>query len=376
MTANKTYGPSVLAVNFTGSTSYDPEGGSLTYLWNFGDNTTSTVANPPTHNFTAPANAPTKFVVKLTVTDNQGDASTDSIIISVNNTPPVVNITSPVKNSTYTLGLDTLYSCTASVTDAEHTPGQLKYTWQSILRHNNHQHPEPLDTNRITSTVISRIGCNGDTYYWLIKLTVTDAAGLSGSDSSKIFPPCANGSLPLVLRKFSVTQQGNENIVKWVTEMAMQIRNFEVERSTDGRNFFTINRQDAKNSMGINEYSFVDNSFPPGVNYYRLKMIEIGSMIRYSVIVKTGSQIKEGLDISPNPVVGNFSVRYNAIENGSVAIRISDISGREVATINENVNKGQNIIYIQNMPAWTAGMYVITVQQGSDIQQGKLIKAE
>jgi PKD repeat protein len=376
MTANKTYGPSVLAVNFTGSTSYDPEGGSLTYLWKFGDNTTSTVANPPTHNFTAPANTPTKFVVKLTVTDNQGDASTDSIIISVNNTPPVVNITSPVKNSTYTLGLDTLYSCTATVTDAEHTPGQLKYTWQSILRHNNHQHPEPLDTNRITSTVISRIGCNGDTYYWLIKLTVTDAAGLSGSDSSKIFPPCANGSLPLVLRKFSVTQQGNENIVKWVTEMAMQIRNFEVERSTDGRNFFTINRQDAKNSMGINEYSFVDNSFPPGVNYYRLKMIEIGSMIRYSVLVKTGSQIKEGLDISPNPVVGNFSVRYNAIENGSVAIRISDISGREVATINENVNKGQNIIYIQNMPAWTAGMYVITVQQGSDIQQGKLIKAE
>ncbi len=376
MSSDKTYGPTALAVNFTGNTSYDPEGGNITYLWKFGDNTTSTAANP-SHTFTAPASTPTRFAVKLTVTDNQGGASTDSIIISVNNTPPVVNITSPVKNSTYTLGPDTLYACTAAVTDAEHLPSQLKYVWQSFLRHNNHQHPEPIDTNRITSTVISRIGCNGDTYYWFIKLTVTDAAGLSTTDSSKIYPPCAEGALPLVLKKFSVTQQGNDNLVKWVTETAYQIKYFEVERGIDGRNFFSINRQAAMNTSDIHEYSFSDNSFLPGVNYYRLKMIEVGDVIRYSVIIRTGSKIKaEGLEISPNPIVGNFSVRYNATENGPVIIRIVDISGREVTVVHESVNRGQNIIYLQNLPSWSPGMYLLTVQQDNNIQQGKLIKAE
>ena len=98
MTSDKTFGPSVLDVNFTGNTSSDPDGTIAGYAWNFGDGGTSTSANP-SHNFTAPANTPTKYVVKLTVTDNLGASSLDSIIISVNNTPPVVNITSPVKNS-------------------------------------------------------------------------------------------------------------------------------------------------------------------------------------------------------------------------------------------------------------------------------------
>jgi hypothetical protein len=129
--------------------------------------------------------------------------------------------------------------------------------------------------------------------------------------------------------------------------------------------------------MGTNDYSFPDNSFPAGVNYYRLKMIEIGDVVRYSAIVKISAEIKnESLVVSPNPVVANFSVTYNAIANGLVIIRISDISGRLVSTVHETVNRGQNLIYLQNQPAWKPGMYLVTVQQGNDIQQGKLVKTE
>ena len=204
MTSDKTFGPSVLPVNFTGNTSSDPDGTIAGYAWNFGDGATSTSANP-SHNFTAPANTPTKYVVKLTVTDNLGASSLDSIIISVNNTPPVVNITSPVKNSLYKVGPDTVYTLSATVTDAEQNTAGLKYEWQTILRHNSHAHPEGINTAISPTTTISRIGCNGDTYYWLIRLTVTDAAGLSAVDSSKIFPDCSPGidSIPPVVSAVS-----------------------------------------------------------------------------------------------------------------------------------------------------------------------------
>lgn len=100
--------PSPLSVNFTGGNSYDvsPGGSVVSYAWNFGGGSpaTSTVANPGNIVFTDNTGNPKKFVVKLTVTDNGGATHTDSIIVSVNNTPPVVNITSPIKNSLYKAG--------------------------------------------------------------------------------------------------------------------------------------------------------------------------------------------------------------------------------------------------------------------------------
>jgi hypothetical protein len=383
MTSNVIYGPSPLNVTFTGSNSFDPEGGHLTYSWNFGDGSaTSTAANPPVHSFTAPAGVPTKFVVKLTVKDSVNASAIDSIIISVNNTPPVVNITSPIKNSTYEIGLDSVYQFRATVTDAEQGPGQLKYEWQQTLRHNQHEHPGPIDTVRNTFGSVARIGCNGDTYYWLFRLKVTDAAGLSTMDSSKIFPNCAPERVGLALRKFSVTPESTEkNLVKWITDLAPQIRSFEVERGPDGVNFYTIESQDAKNALGNKDYSFNDTHFAPGLNYYRLKMLEVGDVVRYSVIVQaftpsaTGGLITDNkLAIIPNPATSNFSILYGAKESGPVTIRLTDINGRVVATLKETVNKGENIIYIQSQPSWTSGIYLVTVQQGNEIQKGKLMK--
>ena len=191
--SDKTFGSSPLTVNFTGGNSYDlsPGGSIVSYAWNFGGGVpaTSNVANPANIVFTESSGDPRKFVVRLSVTDNGGATHTDSIIISVNNTPPVVNITSPIKNSLYNPGPDTLYACTATVTDAQHNASQLTYEWQTSLRHNTHEHREAIKNEVNSSTLIQRVGFYGsDTYYWLIELTVTDAAGLSTKDSAKIFP--------------------------------------------------------------------------------------------------------------------------------------------------------------------------------------------
>src|SRR5204862_8332499 len=64
--------------------------------------------------------------------------------------------------------------------------------WQTILHHNNHTHPEPVDTNCATTTVLSPLGCNGETYFYRVVLTVTDAAGLSTTREARLYPFCTN----------------------------------------------------------------------------------------------------------------------------------------------------------------------------------------
>ncbi len=188
-TADKTYGPGPLTVQFTGSASTDPEGKPLTYEWNFGDGTTSTLANP-SRIFTAATGAPAKYAVSLKVTDDQGITDEATLVISVNNTPPQVTITSPASDYLYSMNEETTLPLRATVTDPEHNSSQLSYQWQTTLHHETHSHPEPIDTDPETTTRIEPLGCGAETYYYQITLTVTDAAGLSTKKEVKIYPDC------------------------------------------------------------------------------------------------------------------------------------------------------------------------------------------
>jgi hypothetical protein len=307
-----------------------------------------------------------------------GAQSVDSIIISINNTPPAVDITSPVNNSLYNPNnTDTVYTLAANVTDTEHSPGQLKYEWQTILRHNNHQHTEPIDTNKNTTSHISRVGCNGDTYFWQFMLKVTDAAGLWAIDSAQILPNCAGqGPLPLFLKKFSVLQQGNTNLVQWTTAQELDLVYFEVERSTNGIIFNPINRQTATNLPDEKNYSYPDNSFSPGTNYYRLKILELDGHVRYSIVIKVVSGNNgAGFSIAPNPGRDNFAVIFHSDTGGPVSIIVRDLQGRVVQRINQSANNGQNVVYISDFEKQSAGIYFVTVHHGDKIMFGKYIKS-
>ena len=189
--ADRNYGPGPLSVQFTGSNSKDPEGLALTYAWDFGDGSAISTQANPAHVFNAAAGVPTRFDVKLTVTDNGGMTSQATLIISVNNTPPSVVITSPADGSLYSMAGNTVVNCSATVSDAEQGPSQLSCAWQTILHHNDHIHTEAVDNNCATTTTISPAGCDGNTYYYSILLTVTDSAGLSATAESRLYPNCA-----------------------------------------------------------------------------------------------------------------------------------------------------------------------------------------
>lgn len=123
-------GAAPLSVQFSSAGSFDPEGGAITYSWNFGDANSSTLANPQ-HTYSAQGN----YNAVLTVRDPQGLTGANSVTITVSNTgdttPPVIsgvsatNITSDaamiewttneLSNSRVDYGLTTSYGTSTPV---------------------------------------------------------------------------------------------------------------------------------------------------------------------------------------------------------------------------------------------------------------------
>jgi len=135
------------------------------------------------------ATQPTRRNVLLTVSDGEGSASA-RMLVSLNNTPPVVSITSPVDGSLYSLGGPVTMPLTANVSDAEHSGAELACAWQTALHHNEHSHPEPVDPACTTTTQITPEGCDGNEYHYEITLTVSDAAGLETTQVAHLYPDC------------------------------------------------------------------------------------------------------------------------------------------------------------------------------------------
>lgn len=65
-----------LSVTFSSAGSSDPDGSIASYLWEFGDGATSTAANP-SHTYTLPG----QYVALLTITDNQGTSTRNTVQI-------------------------------------------------------------------------------------------------------------------------------------------------------------------------------------------------------------------------------------------------------------------------------------------------------
>jgi PKD repeat protein len=130
--ANPASGVAPLTVNFTGVNSNDPDGSIVSYAWNFGDGTSSTLANPQ-HTY----NAAGSYTATLTVTDNGGLAHSAAVTITVavgngaGNRPPVATISLPVENSTFLTNTKINYAGDASDPEDGVLP-LTSFTWQLI----------------------------------------------------------------------------------------------------------------------------------------------------------------------------------------------------------------------------------------------------
>ena len=92
-------------------------------------------------------------------------------------------------------------------------------------------------------------------------------------------------TLPVSLVNFSAKKNNGSININWTSDNESGMGNYEVQRSSDGRNFSNIQSVQSRNSVSRTYYSATDSKPLNGIGYYRLKMVEVDGSATYSKIV-------------------------------------------------------------------------------------------
>lgn len=168
--------------------------------------------------------------------------------------------------------------------------------------------------------------------------------------------------LPVVLAAFMATLNNDKTVdLKWNTQQEINAGHFEIERSADGNAWSTIGSIAAKgNSNTVSAYSFTDNTPMAGVNYYRLRMVDLDGKYAYTEVKVIRTSVINNISFFPNPARDFVNVSVGQNSRTSLTIRLVSLSGQVLQEKNVPAGSaGTTVSFsIQQVPA---GMYILSV---------------
>lgn len=179
--------------------------------------------------------------------------------------------------------------------------------------------------------------------------------------------------LPVELISFNGLCEENQTKLTWQTASEFNSAYFEVQKSTDGDNWFVINTQSAAgNSTELLTYQAIDNSKTELNAYYRLRQVdENGEEDIYDPIFVSCDETSSTIKTYPNPSDNSFQVLVNDKNLiGKAKFEMVDTKGTIISTKEVQIGEGVNMLLInQNVDA---GVYYIKITNG--VHSSKVVK--
>ncbi len=216
-------------------------------------------------------------------------------------------------------------------------------------------------------------------YIYVLQQTVN---GCFSSDTVYV-----NVVLPLKFLKYEVrstsqTRNGiNEQQVtsNWFTDNEINVSHFYVQRSSNGRDFVTIHKEQAKN-QALNNYSFIDDfsdllPSPVGEGlgvrlYYKIVSVDKDGKTSFSevrIIEVRGTNYE--VRLFPNPAKDIVNIEC---KEGIKEVKIIDMFGKEISHFVRNDGNVHHLSF--NIHHYPKGVYVVQViTKNNEVYNQKLM---
>jgi hypothetical protein len=138
--------------------------------------------------------------------------------------------------------------------------------------------------------------------------------------------------LPVTLYEVKAAPKSTGIELSWKVSLESNMVKYEVEKSTNGRNFVKIGEVTALNNTQPGGYTFFDAAPNKGENFYRLRLIDANAAPKYSVIVKVDLSGKHpAIALYPNPVLQNsITLQLNDVCRGSYEVVLYNNAGQTI----------------------------------------------
>lgn len=206
------------------------------------------------------------------------------------------------------------------------------------------------------------------------------AGTITSTNAPTVFGPFALASssaanpLPVIFANVRVVEKENGVEIGWSNLTEKDVVHYTVERSTNGRDFTAIAQQQAtSNANDKADYLAFDAAPMAGVNYYRIRVEELGGKVTYTRILSLNLKNNAlSLQLYPNPVTGRqVTISLSNLKRGQYYVKVIGANGQDV--FRQNINSfGSRITQVIDLPAaLKSGAYHMVVT-GDSYNESKM----
>jgi len=162
--------------------------------------------------------------------------------------------------------------------------------------------------------------------------------------------------IPVSFTGLHLKSKRNGVLVEWSVLNERSVESYNVEHSTDNRNFSSIQQVTSQNTTPANTYNYFDVDPVPGSNFYRIKAVRTDKSFQYSDVARLAPLKSNSISIFPNPVTNKtFQLHFYNHVAGTYKLQI--------------VNKMGQVVY-KNIAKVTGKNFIKSIELGSVIRPG------
>jgi|GEM_PF-6884333 len=222
----------------------------------------------------------------------------------------------------------------------------------------------PLNQQQVKLMVMGISDAGNINNQFISKANTGEGCYGSGAIDFKNFAPDPveynpSKSLPIDFVNIAIRQVAQDIKVIWKSASEKEMKEYQVERSSDAIVFTNIGTVMAKgNATGITEYDFTDKQPIIGKSFYRIKAMDKTGRTTYSSIAKINyGRVDNTLIIFPNPVVDQINLQIVGIKDGTYILEIFNDLGQKLITKNIVYNGGYGLQQIPLLSSMRKGPY-------------------